>query len=502
VRTQIIQLNPHDDDLSVRDKLTWSQSERVLLVWPEDAVVLDRLLDLKLVHHHAVALGSQLALVTKDPQARFNARAIGIPVFDSVNNAQQEHWNMYPARKLAGNHHQRSADLLNMRTYAHPQVPAWTEHFITRLICLSVSLVAILALGVVILPGAKITFTPQVEMQSIQLDLVADPSTTYAGQSSGILPTYRQEVIIEGRDTISASARTRIPNEYAVGDVKITNVSTETITIPVGTFVATPGSDPVRFITTSPRNVIVDGNKTVIVPVRAINPGISGNLPANRLTMIEIDAGLSLTVSNPNATHGGTDATVPSPSVNDLQTLRQRLESRLEQDALALIQSYLPEGDQLISQTMMFRQKLEETQVPSINKPGDQLELFLRIKFECQVISLGMLRNILSSHLDERLPAGYTTIPGALEIAPLKAPLQDEDGFLHYTIMAKRELKAGIEANQVIGQITGLTIAKAKDLLSESFPLAGPADIKLSPSWWPRLPFTPLRIGLSVTENP
>jgi hypothetical protein len=35
MKTQIIQLESHDDIISIRDKMGWSQTSRILLVWPE-----------------------------------------------------------------------------------------------------------------------------------------------------------------------------------------------------------------------------------------------------------------------------------------------------------------------------------------------------------------------------------------------------------------------------------------------------------------------------------
>jgi hypothetical protein len=502
VKTQIIQLDAHDDCLSVCDKLSWSHAERLLLIWPACGSVLDRLLDLKLVYRHANELGSQLGLVTNDPKMHFYAREIGIPVFDDLRKAKQEDWNINPHPNLVIQPNNITVDLNSMRSYAHPRASAWAISPITRLLSLCISMVALLALGIVILPSAKITLTPKVELQSIQLDLIADPSSNSANHSSGVLPTYRQEMIIEGRDTFTTTGLTGIPDEYALGELNFTNNSTQTVTIPIGTIVTTNESVPVRFITTSSSNVIVGANKTVSVPARAVKPGVSGNLPANSLLVIENSPGLALSVSNLSATRGGTNANVPSPSTYDLQTLRQRLESKLEQDALTQMQSYLPEGDQLILPTIALLETIEETQLPSITEPGDQLELFLRVKFQCQVISLGMLRNMLSKVLDERLPEGYSALPGTLVIAPLNEASQGKDGLFHYSITAKRELKADIPPSQIIGKLTGLTVAKAKDHLSATLPLASQADIKLAPSWWPRLPFTAMRIDLVFAENP
>ena len=501
MKIQIIQLKAHDDFLSVREKLSWSQAEQLLLVWPAQGHVLNRLLDLKLIHRQATRLGCLLGLVTKDIKVRFYAHELGIPVFDDLSKAKHENWNGNPNHILTIQPPKKSAELDSMRSYAHPQASAWAVHPMTRLLSIFISMVALLAVGVVILPSAKITLTPQLETQSIQLDLLANPPLTFTKISSGILPSYRQEVIIEGRDIITATGWTRIPDEYAVGELRFTNNSTQTVTIPIGTIVATHGKIPVRFVTTSSSNAIVGANNTVVVPVRAVKPGVSGNLPVNSLSVIENNPGSTLTVTNPSATHGGTYATVPSPSTFDLQTLRHRLESTLEQDALTQMQSYLPQGDQLISSSMTLLETIDETQLPSITEPGDQLELFLRVKYQCQVISLSLLRNMVSNILDEKLPVGYSAVPDTLEITALKVTSQDEDGLFHYAITAKRTLNANISANQVIGNITGLTVAKAEEHLSATFPLASQADIQLTPSWWLRLPYTPMRIELVLTDN-
>ena len=47
MKTQIITLESHDDLISVRDKLSWAKTPRILLVWPKYEDVTLRLLDLK-----------------------------------------------------------------------------------------------------------------------------------------------------------------------------------------------------------------------------------------------------------------------------------------------------------------------------------------------------------------------------------------------------------------------------------------------------------------------
>ncbi len=99
MKTQIIQLEAHDDAISVRDKMGWSQAGRVVLVWPTRGRLLNHRLDLVLILRHSQSLGVQIALVTKDPEVRFQARSLGIPIYKTVRQAQAARWRRPATRK-------------------------------------------------------------------------------------------------------------------------------------------------------------------------------------------------------------------------------------------------------------------------------------------------------------------------------------------------------------------------------------------------------------------
>ncbi len=86
MKTQILQLEAHDDVITVRDKLGWGQTGRVVLVWPKrkrsgtKVQLLTRRLDLVLLQRHAANLGLQIALVTSDPAVCTHARELYLPV--------------------------------------------------------------------------------------------------------------------------------------------------------------------------------------------------------------------------------------------------------------------------------------------------------------------------------------------------------------------------------------------------------------------------------------
>ncbi|MBP6210838.1 MAG: hypothetical protein KA473_15505, partial [Anaerolineales bacterium] len=98
MKTQIITLASHDDLISVRDKLSWAKTPRILLVWPKYEKVNLRLLDLKVLQRHADSLGAQLGLVTRRAKVRRDAESLGIPVFKSTTAAQRDLWPDVPPK--------------------------------------------------------------------------------------------------------------------------------------------------------------------------------------------------------------------------------------------------------------------------------------------------------------------------------------------------------------------------------------------------------------------
>ena len=499
MKTQIIQLSQNDDELSVRDKMAWSQARRILLVWPERGRVLHQQLDLTLISRHAEHVGAQLALVTHDPEVTFFARQFGIPTFDNPRTAQDAPWKHRPRRVGRSPVIFRQSDLVALKSTNHSKVPAWLDHPVTKLVCLVMSMLALFSLSIFILPSAKITLSPKVESQSMVFDLTADPAASAINYSAGSLPVYHQDAIIEGHAMIAATGSILIPDKIATGILRFTNKSKQTISIPGGTTVSTIGIDPIRFITAPLNDVNLEPNKSITLAARAIMPGPSGNLSANKLVVLEGVMGQYLTVTNPDAMNGGTEASVPSPSNQDMSDLRRHLLSKLLQDAMVEMQPVLPVDDILITPTITSVETLAETAFPSIGEPGGQLEISIRVKVRAQVVSGENLHNLILPVMDSYTPQGFLAIAQSLEITQMSSPTLGQDGKTHWAIQASRKLQAVVTQAQVAELISGRTMLQASDRLSSALPLAKNADIIMAPGWWPRLPFLTMRIEVLQT---
>ena len=154
--------------------MDWSQTPRVLLVWPERGKVLRNRLDLVLLERYSSSHGSQLAILTKDPEVIFHAGEAGIPVFQSRRTAQLQPWRKsfreFKRRELTEKASVvRDSELFSrIEKPIHTDLPTWT-----RIAVFIGAVFAVLAIAGMLLPGATITIQPEINQKSLILPVRA-----------------------------------------------------------------------------------------------------------------------------------------------------------------------------------------------------------------------------------------------------------------------------------------------------------------------------------------
>jgi hypothetical protein len=504
MKTQIIALAPLEDYLSVRDKMNWSQTGRVLLTWPNDHRILTRL-DLVLIQRFSTGRGVQLGLVTRNEDIRAEAVELGIPAFDTPREAQTARWRTTRRRRLVRRGHKTPPDLQALRQAAHPVQPTWMTQPAVRVIAFILGVLSILVLLVYVIPSAEVWLSPQTQEQSLTLKVTASPDTSTVNLA-GRLPTYPVSVIVEARDSLPASGMVLVPNKPAMGGIQFTNLTEEPVEVPAGAVVSTlesaSDSGPVRFATTKSGQVPAGIGKSLILPAAALTPGSVGNLPAGSLVAIEGPLGLTLSATNLSAMHSGSDSRISGPSPEDRQELLEQMTTSLHESAAEEMQANLPPGDQALPITLKFLRTLEEAYSPDLGQPADDLELTLRLEFTGQAVSGEDLEAFATPFLDAALPEGYLALPGTLEISSASPPVMNELGELTWQIYARRKLQAAIPALEAIALLPGKSIPEASQALRQVLPLAEPPTIQITPDWWPRLPWAAFRIQLNPQEMP
>ena len=185
MKTQIIQLDKDDDYISVRDKMNWSQTRRILLIVHAGGTALNRPLELTLIKRHAGTLGAQIALVTVDPKLKLAARQVGILTFESLHRAQEVEWHAGAGGEI-GLHSKNPRGLFNnLRTMVTAQHKDTKRLSIYRIILIVLAALALTALGIYLLPDAGHLITPRITCRSLPSPLSSYPAKQRQGFQGG-----------------------------------------------------------------------------------------------------------------------------------------------------------------------------------------------------------------------------------------------------------------------------------------------------------------------------
>ncbi len=498
MKTQIIHLESHDDTNSVIDKMDWSQTPRVLLIWPEKTDVLTDHLDLVILERHCTSLGSQLALVKPPPGVRYNAKKAGIPVFESREEAQTKPWprsqRFYRRRSIQEKISEpREVDLSERpQTAELLALPHWG-----RLAAFTIGVLAVLTLAFLLLPRSEIHIPIQDQWTEVTIPVRASPDIQDI-YVSGAIPAREIFVSIEKRAQGKATGNLAIPDTYAYGEAVFTNLTNHEVELPQNTTLSTGSPDPIRYQTLSAVTVPAGIGEEVRVNIKAKEPGSAGNQNAGAVSGIGADVGADLTVTNPDPIRGGKDIYIALPTDRDRERLTNRAMTELEETALDRIRQKMGPGDILISETPIIKEIEEKTFIPEEGEPGDRLELIIRVQFSGWVVKGDDLNKLAEEVMHtSQTSSQYQPIPETLTFASDTKLTVTENKEVEWKLTVKWQRKPKYEKNQIVRLVLGQTPELAKRELTKEYNLTNPPQISTRPSWWPRLPFLPFRIEVN-----
>lgn len=492
MKTQVIQVEAHDDVVSLRDKLSWVKARRVLLVYPRRGAALDTRLAWLLLRRQAEAMGASLGVVAHAAQTCRLAQEAGIPVFSSVLEAQQAEWPAAPRGRIK--RRSQRPNLAALRVEVHREEGTGVSRPWLRLVVFSLAVLALLILLLFLLPSAEIRLSPVLLFQTVSFEGRA-VSVVEQRPSASEFPLHLASVVVEGDTTWPVSGQIPLPTAHARGIVRFRNLTDRVVGIPAGTVVRTVGADPVRFVTLEDAVLAAGVDSLVDVPARAELPGASGNLPANVLAVVDGPLGASLTVTNPYPMHGGSERLVPAPSVWDRRQARTVLLTELRHRALTALQQQAGADDVLIPSTLEVVEVVEESSLPTEGQPGDALWLSLKVEFSVRYLRGEDLKPRARAALDAVMPAGFVPLEETLTVQPVEATWA-EDGTLTCRFLVRRALRQQIAGFHLAHLVRGRPVATASSWLLSHLPLRSAPQIRLHPSWWPWLPFNEFRIAI------
>jgi hypothetical protein len=493
MKTQIIQLEPHDDHISIRDKMNWSKTPRILLVLPRRRKFDLNLLDLKLLQRHAHALGAELGLVTKSQKIIRSANALGIPVFSDNLAAQREVWS---SQRLAIRKKRRPKRNLRARQASFRREEAtWRKHPLARQGAFALATLALLALAFAFIPKARVEIQPQTRTQSISIPVRADLNIDEVFLS-GSIPAYRLRATLTEERSLPASGRVAVPAQVARGSVVFRNLTDTPIRIPAGTVVRSVDDESLRFVTLQSAEVDGEINAEAEVPVKSLVFGKRGNLAPNTLQAIEGELGLWLAATNPEPTGGGKDSYVSAPTKQDRDDLRAAVMAHFYQEAENKVRQELAAGDVVFPDSLGEIEVLEENYDPPEGETGDRLTLTMRASIEILYAKETDMRELAQLALAASIPKDFSPVPNSLNISSLSDFETQNNGITVWQMRVEQKLRPKISATQVAALIQGHGLEAASRILEEHYNLESPPVISVSPSWWKRLPLAPFRIEI------
>ena len=424
----------------------------------------------------------RLALVTGEPRARSLAAAVHVPAYASLAALERE--ELDATERLGA---QRRTAVATARGRAGTRTlgsPGRAAAIAASLLGAAAVLIA------VIVPSAAVTVTPTATAMPTQtFSLRAGPGGDIAAQPLSATITTKVAGIATG---------SRTDETKATGSVRFTNQTTDDIRLPKGTAIRTP--DNIRFITTEdktlPRSFIVfltvvPGQVDVAITAAVAGPG--GNVEANRITVSGTPA---YVVTNPQKTAGGESKQIPVVKAEDYTaaTTTEKVRAAFAAETSRQQSVWQAQAGSGVSVYALAPASIT-SQGPQADVVGKEVATF-----EVPVSGVAQGFAVASDQPAKAALERYRTAPSqgnVLDDASAKFEVTQTVSAAGVTwkVTASGRQFPRIDEARVRTAIAGRDPADARAVL-EGLGLHV-TDLRLAPSWWPRLPVLDARIRIN-----
>ena len=505
VRTLTIE--PTDDRYTIRETLRRLDGDPTLIILPwavENGWT--HPLDFELQARTAKHRHQETAWVVEDPKRRAIARDAGVPVFRSEKAASQylAEKGHFPEPKLSSPPAQPdqpwwAPDPQKPKRRVLRKQPAWLIVIESLVLLLVLGAVAVaFALAV---PSASVRLRPRAATYTRTIPIAVDATAEEPDLQRGVVPSTRIGETFRASVQVATTGQGYSFSGLASGTVLFTNLLGQAYTVPAGTVVRTSsGSYPVRYETTRELSVPPFGQAEA--PVQALNEGPQGNVAAYQINRVEGVAGFAVRVTNPQPISGAESRTVAIVSSEDRARAQNLATEQVMANAYNGLQALAAEepGRFLPNQTLVVQATPRIAYTHLVGERTDTLGLTLELLVTGEAVNIADAQAVAYRALVTQLPDGYTLSDAWFEYG--EAAEEDiAPGDFSFFVTGHAYATSKIDETQVIESIQGEPKSAAEEVLMETYPLAEPLEITVTPSWFPRLPFIPLRIQVEVNQG-
>lgn len=123
----------------------------------------------------------------------------------------------------------------------------------------------------------------------------------------------------------------------------------------------------------------------------------------------------------------------------------------------------------------------------------------MRVEYTAVKVSSEDANRLVFTAMENQAPANYQLIPEGLSFQRGgAAAVEGSDTLFQFAMQGVGYAAADLDISRATRRITGKSIAEATDLLKQALPLKSDPVIKVSPEWFPFLPWLSIRIQTAV----
>jgi hypothetical protein len=357
--------------------------------------------------------------------------------------------------------------------------------------------------GYLLLPSATIAVTPRQEPITLPLSISADPTATAVDAANGVVPALRLDVPVEASQTFTTTGR-KVDEAPATGSVTFTNYDpTSSNTIAAGSVVSTEGGIGFRTMATVtvPRASFTPPSTTVpahaSVAIRALKPGVEGNVPANAIRVVPPRENPQfLAVRNPGPTTGGVHTETPQvgkPEVDKAVAAIQKALQSSFTDAIAA-GAGAPAGTELFPATATPGTPTFSVDPASlVGQAVDTFDLQASAHGSVIAVDPSPIRSIAEARLAGQVGTDHRLVDGSVQV-DVGAGSVGEDGQVTFEATARATRMIIIDPNQLRALVKGRTVAEAQAALAQY----GDVKVSLWPAWVSTVTGLDARLSISV----
>ena len=484
------------------ERLRRYHGEDTMVVLPMRSRIGQSRFNFQLLRNYSARLGKRVTVVCDDPAVQKMASETGFPVFGALGpqgeGLPSEAESQPPIRRWWQRRRAAAATHVGVAAPTRLLTKTATElkpgRFLLYVTAITLILVGLFATAVFV-PSAEVTLVAQAQpFTQKDVEIQAQPGKApIKVRSVSVSKSNSQGFKVTGSINVRlapATGQVVYTNNFPKPHCPGIDCGSPGIIVPKNQYLK--NMNGLEFFQLS-GNTVVPWNGTATANIVSVTPGSVGNVGNDTITEIEHNPYDKLSVTNPQATGGGTDpSSTPQMTVSDFDAARAQLEQSLHQSIAQQLATGAQAGEKL-SESIIFG----PPQFTTDHQPGDKVPTFtgtMTVSGEGDFYTDADVVQAFKTFLAQRVPNDQQLLTESPIQVSYRLLSAAKGGYLVFVGSASAYVAPKLDEEKIRAQIVGRPVAQARFYL-EKLPIRS-VSIKEQPLALPLMPLLDRRIKL------